>query len=429
MRGEEYFFLTTASGVPQITLQYLDVKDEYLGGRCSCGNGPCQGGTAADTRGSMRPLQYSWACGLLFSTTLWAAPEADWPLWRGTADMRGVARGELSFPLSLQWKFAAAKPIKATAVSDGKRVFLGDGAGVFRAWDVATGKVLWEFKLPNEKVKDPIEGSAALLDERVIFGGGDGGIYCLEQATGKLVWKFLTEGEIKGAVNLYRPADKPAVVLVGSYDNQLYALNGTDGTKLWTVPTSNYINGAAALAGSRALFGGCDGFLYIVDVETGKEVGTVEVKDPIANTVATDGTLAYLSHSGNAVLAIDLGTQKTKWSFSETDFPYFASPAVTDKYVLAGDRGKRLRCLDRATGAEAWSFRATGKVDSSPVVVGTAVVFGSDDGRIYAVNLADGKERWNYEIGPAVQTSPCVAAGRVLLGADDGVLYCFGGKE
>jgi outer membrane protein assembly factor BamB len=238
----------------------------------------------------------------------------------------------------------------------------------------------------------------------------------------------MTDGEIKGAVNLYRPAGKPPIVLVGSYDNQLYALSSADGTKLWTVPTSNYINGAAALAGNLALFGGCDGFLYMVNAETGKEEGKVEVKDPIANTVATDGKVAFLSHYGNAILSVELATQKTLWNFAETDFPYFSSPALTEKFVLAGDRGKHLHCLDRVKGDEIWSFRATGKVDSSPVVVGGTVLFGSDDGRIYAVNLADGKEIWNYEIGPAVQTSPCVAGQRLVMGADDGVVYCFGGK-
>lgn len=355
-------------------------------------------------------------------------PSVDWPLWRGTADMRGLSGANLKFPLELKWKFEAGKPIKATAVSDGKMVLVGDGKGVFHALDLTSGKVVWQFKLPNEKIKDPIEGSAGIVEELVVFGAGDSAVYALEKSTGKLKWKFMTQGEIKGAVNVYKAADKPAIILVGSYDNELYALNSADGTKLWSVPTSNYINGAAALAGKSVLFGGCDGFLYMVNVETGKQDGSVEVKDPIANTVATDGTTAFLSHYGNAILAVGLTDQKTKWTYSEASFPYFSSPAVTDKVVLAGDRGKRLRCVDKAKGDEKWTFRATGKIDSSPVVAGSAVVFGSDDGRVYAVSLADGTELWQYEIGPSVQTSPCLAGDRLIMGADDGVVYCFGSK-
>lgn len=365
---------------------------------------------------------------LVFATTF--ASAADWPVWRGSPDMRGISSDTLTFPMDLKWKFTGTKPIKATAVSDSKNAYIGDGSGTFFALDVATGSKTWEFHLPKGKTssKDPIEGSAAIVGETVVFGAGDGGIYCLEKATGKLKWTVMTEGEVKGAVNVYQSEGKPAVLLVGSYDNQLYALNSVDGAKLWTVPTSNYINGAAAIAGKQVLFGGCDGFLYLVNAETGAEEAKVEVKDPIANTVATDGKVAFLSHYGNAVLGVDLASQKTNWSFSDADFPYFSSPAVTEKEVLAGDRGKHMRCLDITNGDEKWKFRATGRVDSSPVVAGDSVVFGSDDGRVYALGLADGKEKWQYEIGPAVQTSPCVTSGRVIMGADDGVIYCFGGK-
>jgi outer membrane protein assembly factor BamB len=180
--------------------------------------------------------------------------------------MRGISSSTLKFPLKQVWKVAAGRPIIATAVSDGSHAFLGDGSGKFQALALADGKAAWEFK-----IKDPIEGSAAILGESVIFGAGDGLVYCLNKKDGTLHWKATTEGEIKGAVNIYRPKDKPPVVLVGSYDNQLYAFDSADGKKLWTVPTSNYINGAAALAGETALFGGCDGFIYLVDVNTGKE--------------------------------------------------------------------------------------------------------------------------------------------------------------
>ena len=356
------------------------------------------------------------------------AQPSSWSTWRGSAEMRGVSSEELKFPLELKWKFSAKKPIKATAVSDGERVFIGDGGGSFYALNLKDGTKAWEFTLPNPKFKDPIEGSAALIDGTVVFGAGDGGVYCLDLATGKEKWKQMTDGEIKGAINIYRPEGQPPTLLVGSYDNTLYALKSTDGSKLWTVPTSNYINGAASLAGKQVLFGGCDGFLYMINAETGKEEGKVEVKDPIANTVSTNGKVAFLSHYGNAILAVDLATQKTKWSYTATDFPYFSSPAITDTVVIAGDRGKYLRCLNIETGDEKWAFRATGRVDSSPVVTGANVVFGSDDGRIYAVSLAEGKEVWSYEIGPAVQTSPCIVNERLVMGADDGVIYCFGAK-
>jgi hypothetical protein len=63
-----------------------------------------------------------------------APADADtWPVWRGDSAMTGVSSTTFQFPLKLAWKFTAANPIKATAVSDGKHFFIGDGKGVFRA--------------------------------------------------------------------------------------------------------------------------------------------------------------------------------------------------------------------------------------------------------------------------------------------------------
>ena len=93
--------------------------------------------------------------------------------------------------------------------------------------------------------------------------------------------------------------------------------------------------------------------------------------------------------------------------------------------IIAGDRGKRLHCINAKDGAEKWSFRSKGKIDSSPVITGNNAVFGCDDGNIYAVSLNDGSQIWNYECGKEVQSSPCIAGGRLLMGADDGMIYCF----
>ena len=51
------------------------------------------------------------------STSAVLADAGTWPVWRGDPAMTGVAADSLSFPLSLAWKFPAAKPVKATPVS------------------------------------------------------------------------------------------------------------------------------------------------------------------------------------------------------------------------------------------------------------------------------------------------------------------------
>lgn len=359
---------------------------------------------------------------LLATTTLTFA--GTWPVWRGDPGMTGVAQEKLAFPLPLAWKFEAAKPVMATAVSDGERFYIGDAKGKFYALAAADGKPVWTFEAP----KDSIEGSALLVDGHVFFGTLNGTVYCLEAATGKEVWQFKTEAEIRSAPNVFARKDAPPLILIGSYDNRLYALNAKDGAKVWQVETGNYVNGSACVVEGMTAFGGCDGYVYFINAADGKESGKVEIQNPIANTVAASGSTAVLAHYGHEVVALDAKKFEPKWVFKERDFEYFASPAITpDGMVFAGERGKRLHCLNLADGEEKWSFRAKGKIDSSPVVTGEAVVFGSEDGSIYSVSTKDGSQLWSYEVGKPVQSSPCIAGGRLVMGADDGVIYCFGG--
>ena len=356
---------------------------------------------------------------LLFSSVV--ARAGTWPTWRGDSGMTGVARESLTFPLQLAWKHEAAKPVKATAVSDGERFYIGDSKGKFYALAAADGKPAWTFD-----AKDSIEGSALLAGGQVIFGTLEGTIYCLEAATGKETWKFKTEGEVRAAPNVFERKDGPPLILVGSYDANLYALNLKDGQKVWNVETGNYVNGSAAVVNGMTTFGGCDGFVYFINAADGKEAGKVEIRNPIANTVAAHGDTAVLAHYGFEVVTLDAKELKPRWVFKEREFEYFASPAImADGTVFAGERGKRLHCLAAADGAEKWSFRTKGRVDSSPVVTGNHVVFGSDDGNVYAVSAKSGEEVWKYEIAQPVQSSPCIAGGRLVIGSDDGSVYCF----
>lgn len=359
---------------------------------------------------------------LAFSTL---AHGGTWPTWRGDAGMTGMAQESLVFPLALAWKHEAAKPVKATAVSDGERYFIGDAKGKFYALGAADGKPVWTFD-----AKDSIEGSALLTGGQVIFGTLEGTVYCLEAATGKETWKFKTEGEVRAAPNVFERKDQPPLILIGSYDANLYAINLKDGSKVWNVETGNYVNGSAAVVDGMTTFGGCDGFVYFINAADGKEAGKVEIKNPIANTVAAHAGTAVLAHYGFEVVALNAKEFKPKWVYNEREFEYFASPAIMpDGTVFAGDRGKRLHCLAAADGTEKWAFRTKGRVDSSPVVTGDHVVFGSDDGSVYAVSIKSGEEVWKYEIAQAVQSSPCVAGGRLVIGSDDGFVYCFKQEE
>ncbi|MCE9519473.1 MAG: PQQ-binding-like beta-propeller repeat protein [Verrucomicrobia bacterium] len=351
---------------------------------------------------------------------------ADWPLARGDAAMTGRSATKLVFPLTLAWSTEIGNKVKkdgvvATPITHDGKVYIGAQNGKFTCLELETGKILWQV----EK-KGFFEGSAAVVDGLVIAGCGDSFIYAWNITDGSEAWKFETEGEVHAGVNLWKDANGKVCALIGSYDNRLYCLDVATGKKIWGFETTNYINGAVAIYEGQVALGGCDGMLYMLDIKTGKEIKKIEINSYIGNNIAADQGAAYVAHYGNKVAAYSFADTKQLWEFGERDFPYYAAPAVSGNWVVAGSRDKRVYGIDRVKGELKWVFRTRGDVDSSPVICAdTHVIFGSNDGFIYAANLADGVEAWRYEIGAPVKTAPAVAGDWVLIGSDDGSVYAF----
>mgnify|MGYP000719453411 CR=1 FL=1 len=353
-----------------------------------------------------------------------AQTAADWPGFRGSPALLGLAAGTLPDKPALLWSFKTGGPVKSSAAVTADKVFVGSDDGHLYALDLANGRKLWAFKTGG-----PIESSPLVLDGRVFFGSSDAHVYALAAADGKLLWKVETGDKILGAPNWVRsPRGDANWVLVGSYDFKLYCLDAATGRTNWVYETGNYINGSPAVAQGRTVFGGCDAILHVISLADGQKLKEIEAGAYVAGSVALDGARAYFGHYGNEFQCVDLEKGEKVWTFKDRNFPFFSSPAVTADRVIFGGRDKRLHCVNKADGRPVWSFTTRGKVDSSPVVVGDKVLVGSEDGRVYLVSLTEGRELWSYEIGEAVTASPAVAGGRFVIGSEDGSVYCFGAK-
>lgn len=344
-----------------------------------------------------------------------------WPLFRGSADMRGVASEALKAPLKLAWSADVGDSVLATPVIAGGKVYVGAEDGKFACFDLADGKKLWQYL-----AEDKIEGTACIAGKAVVFGSGDGLLHAVDRESGEMIWTYETDGEILGGANLYHSEkDAADYVLIGSYDNNLHCVHLGTGKAKWTYETENAVNGAPGVHEGKIYFGGCDAQIYSIDAETGKTGSSMDAENYIANSIVVVDGIAYVAHHGNRVAAFDLGAEKRLWEFGERDFPFFASPAVSADSVFAAGRDKRLYRIDRTSGEAVWEFKTGSGIDSSPVVSGDTVFVGSGDGSLYAIDIPGGEKVWSYEIGEDIRSSPAIADGKLVIGCDDGKVYAF----
>ena len=351
------------------------------------------------------------------------AARAEWPMFRGSSGMLGVAPGKLPDKLQLRWKFKTAGEVGSSAVIADGRVFIGSNDANVYCLALPTGRKLWSFS-----TGDAVEAPPTVVGDTVYVGSSDTFLHALEAKTGKPRWKFETQERVLGAANAFRdPTTKALRIVVGSYDHNLYCIDPKTGKGLWKYRSGNYINGGIAVAGGKTVFGGCDAVIHVVPPD-GKNAKTIGAGAYIAATPAFDGRHVYVGNYEGGFLCADVEAGKVLWTYKGTQ-PFVSSPAVGKDRVVIGCRDGSLHCVDRTSGKKIWTFPTRDEVNSSPVLCGDKVVVGSNDGRLYMVKLADGKKVWSYDLGDSVESSPAVAGGWVIVGCNDGFVYAFAPKR
>jgi outer membrane protein assembly factor BamB len=178
----------------------------------------------------------------------------------------------------------------------------------------------------------------------------------------------------------------------------------------------------------QAIFGGCDGYLHLVDINTGKLVKKVEVASYVAGSVAVEGNKAWVGDYDGRFSQVDLtkGAITWRWQDQKVKLPFLASPALAGNYIVTGNQDKNIYCFDKNSGQKLWSFNTGNRVEASPVIAGKKIIAANMRGDLFLLNLSDGQVVWKYELGSAIVSNPGVSDNKIVVAATDGTIYCFG---
>ena len=342
----------------------------------------------------------------------------------------------------LAWRLRADGPVRSSPAVDGAIVYCGDGGGVLRAVELATGRERWRHlaagavdgspavadgvvyatsrdgrvhaldaasgerrwsealgpDLPFAWDWDYLLSAPTVVGERLWVGGGDGVVRCLDARSGRVLWKAATGGRVRST-----PAVADGRVYVGSMDGHVHAFDAATGAGLWKADTEGLRLDSAAAGFDRrsivsspavaldvVLFGSRDGRLYAVSADDGSRLWSVDhrVSWVIGSPAVHEGAAIVGSSDGRFVHSVEIASGRERWR-KPTTFNVFSSATIADGIAYLGVMDGSLIALDAATGATRWRFRAGDKVISTPAVAEGLVCFGSDDGFLYALGEDD----------------------------------------
>jgi outer membrane protein assembly factor BamB len=411
----------------------------------------------------------------------------DWPGWRGS-NQNGVSSAK---NLISEWSTSGSNLIwksdftgrSTPVVSNGKVFVIGrvgegiDKQEVVACFDAENGGLLWEYKynLRNTSIPFNRVGWASLaIDPQTgnIYSIGTGALFhCFDQ-NGKILWmKSMVEdfGVRTGyGGRTTTPVIDEHLVILGfvsaGWGNQKpmkhrhFAFNKLSGEMIWVstpgqifkTPNIHSVPFVAEIEGQRLLIAGnSDGYIYAMQVRTGKKVWAFQLsKRGINSSIVVDGYRVYAAHGEENIDSGDMGRIVCIDGRGEGDitkthelwrYPAevgFGSPLIKDGRVFYIDSASNLLSLDGKSGKLYWeqSLGTVGK--SSPVWA---------DGKIYATEvnglfhiikpseqdckiLDTEKITLPDDRNAEIYSSPAIAYDRIYFATEGGV-YCLGDRS
>ena len=352
--------------------------------------------------------------------------DAAWASFRGGADQRGVARGQLVASPQLRWEFRSPDGwVGAAAIVD-QHVYAPALSGRLHCLDRSTGKEVWNYRSiddPDPKQFAPGFKAAPLVtDSAVYVGDEDGVLHALARDTGKLLWKFTTDAEIAGCVAQWKDH-----LLLASHDSFLYCLT-KEGKEVWKFQTNDRINCSPAIADQYTFVAGCDEHLRVIDLETGKEFRDMPLESFLIASPALVDDLLYVGTHTGLIVCVNWRKGEFVWKYEgPRKMPFHASAVVTDDLVVVGCHDKHVHAVERATGKPVWTFATRAKIESSAAAIDNRLFAGSGDGNLYGIDLKTGQEVWKFNAGRDITAGIAIGEGCLVAGEDqqNGRLLCF----
>lgn len=273
------------------------------------------------------------------------------------------------------------------------------------------------------------------------------GVYCLELATGNILWFTPAENDVNGVAFAH------GLIVATGDEGAAWALSADTGKQVWLRKSDRekmYTN--PLIQGDLAVVGDSGGFLYGLDLMTGKVRWKAQLQGAIRGGASSDGERIFVGSQGGEVVILGLdGTELFRDTLTYTGYgsgtaEIYAAPTVAGNQVIFGYARDTyyevpaLIAIDRKTAEIKWNASdpkhlhdGFGNLRSSPAVYQDILIWGEPySNRAVAAQLETGELTWSTPAGFCMfphWPSPAIVSGQVFLPRHDGWLDSFNAQD
>lgn len=325
------------------------------------------------------------------------------------------------------------------------RVFTVDTSLSVRAFDLASGRQIWEVQPDFVEDIDRLRAGGLAFEEGGLFVTTTSGeIVGLHAEDGRQLWRQAVRIGI----------DAPPTVLDGrlfvrTMDNRLLALDAATGRPLWQhagSPEIASILGGAAPAATRevVIAAYSSGEVFALRYADGRPLWSDSVLRPhhtlaigaIADITAApviDRDRVYVAGNGGEVAAMDLARGSRLW---DLDLTVRETPWLAGDFLYLLSSRNEIVCLLRNGGHVRWvsplgtlahpdDAEAGRVIWTGPVLAGDRLVLASSEGRAASVSPYTGEVLGRIDLPGPVRLPPVVAQGTLVFLTERGELVAF----
>lgn len=320
------------------------------------------------------------------------------------------------------WKYELKSP--NDSVTTDKAVYVVDNNSL-NAIDISSGKPLWKYETQGIPSTPSVTNDVISLQDKA-------GIHTLNAESGKVIWEH--PHKVEASFNV-----RPAALTASSdqlFINEqledgniaLKALDAETGKEGWSYSKALLSLSTSPVIASDNVFVTSQGNLYILSVESGKELGVIN-NGAVISSLAAGNKLVVVSDLNGRITAYDLKSKKAKWSYTNDSFDIKNRPQAmvfANKVLLTEVKSGSVVMLDAEDGKELWNKKLGNPVFSTlyggtitePTIAENTVYLGVFEGQseklksypgyssLMALNTDSGNELWRYQEKDLIFHSP-----------------------
>ena len=202
-------------------------------------------------------------------------------------------------------------------------------------------------------------------------------------------------------------------------------------TLRWEFSSPDGWVGCVAIADGKVYAPALAGFLYCLDLQTGKELWKYRsIEDPDPKKFAPGfkaapfvaGNTVYAGDEDGILHALDRTTGKKLWNFT-TGSEIAGCVSQYRDHLLLASHDSCLYCLSQ-TGTEIWKVQTNDRINCSPAVADHYTFVAGCDEHLRVIDLDTGREFRDMPLESFLIASPAIVQDLLYVGTHTGLILC-----